>query len=63
MTCTPIDDDIGYGSIAISLGPTFDEIPTYALRYKNEETGEDATIERTEQEHRGDDGGWDTFPL
>ena len=30
--------------------------------YKNEETGEDTTIERTEQEHRGD-GGWDTFPL
>ena len=30
--------------------------------YKNEETGEDATTERTEQEHRGD-GGWDTFPL
>lgn len=30
--------------------------------YKNEETREDATIERTEQEHRGD-GGWDTFPL
>ena len=26
--------------------------------YKNEETGEDTTIERTEQEHRGD-----TFPL
>jgi hypothetical protein len=29
--CTPIDEDIGYGSIAISLGPTFDKMPTYAM--------------------------------